>query len=191
MAAIDPTAAPEFVGSTSGDVPVRATLKLIRERPSSDLDEDSEDGRDYQEKVLNGIGTYDDEEDDSSDDTDDEKNGGPSDPTKSKKARREAALEQLKEALAEDDSDVDMGVNGGDGSKGVVVKSNKGKGKAINGDGMDEESSDEEDDYEEFVLCTLDPEKVDIANVPFVNHRLLTPKKSALPTTPRYHHRPR
>ena len=159
MAAIDPTAAPDYPGPPSGDVPIRATLKIVREVLDPEAEEDSEDEGDYLDTILDGNDSDDEEEDESSDD---EKNGGPSDPAKSKKARQEAELEKLKEALAADDSDEDMGINGGDKHKGVVAKVNKGKGRLVNGNTTDEGSSEEDDDYEEFVLCTLDPEKVDV-----------------------------
>ena len=165
MAAIDPTAAPEFAG-TSADAPVRATLKLIREPLVADSDEDSEDEDEDDDlgKMLIGDRSEDDEDDESSSDGD-EKNGGPSDPAKSKKARRVAAIKQFEEALKQEDSDDDMGVESAK-PNGSLAKAKKGKGKLVNGAVMDEESSDEEDDYEEFVLCTLDPEKV---AVPFVD----------------------
>ena len=160
MAAIDPTAAPEFAGGNV-DAPVRATLKLIREPladSDSDYEEDDED--DYLHNMLNGGRSGDDEDDESSSSDDDEKNGGPSDPAKSKKARREAAIEKLREALEKEDSDDEM-EDGDDKPNGLSPRVKKGKGKLVNGATMDEDSSDEEDDYEEFVLCTLDPEKVD------------------------------
>jgi FK506-binding nuclear protein len=65
-------------------------------------------------------------------------NGGPSDPSKSKKARKNAAVEQLKQALADEDN---MEVDGSNGINGVSSKSNKGKAKAT---GDEEESDDEE-----------------------------------------------
>ncbi|KAI4091133.1 MAG: hypothetical protein L6R37_007789 [Teloschistes peruensis] len=157
MAAIDPTADPEHTGSVNGDAPPRATLKLIYRRSDPDDDEDSESDSiesDEMMKMLTGQ-----EPESSSDDED--VNGGPSDPSKSKKARKQAAAEQLMKALAESQSsDEEMDV---DGVNGFPPKNrNKGKGKAIAP--LDEEDSEEdddedEDDLEELVVCTLDPQK--------------------------------
>ncbi|KAL8667461.1 MAG: hypothetical protein Q9202_000677 [Teloschistes flavicans] len=158
MAAIDPTAEPQHTGSVNGDVPPRATLKLIYDRSDpADDDEDSDsDSIDHDDmmKMLTG------EEPESSSD-DEDVNGGPSDPAKSKKARKQAAAEQLIKALAETQSDEEeMDV---DGVNGFPPKTrNKGKGKAIAP--LDEEDSEEEDDeddenLEEVVVCTLDPQK--------------------------------
>ena len=165
MAAIDPTAAPEFTGTANGDAPVRATLKLIRQMrsPDEDSEEDSEEEdseeEDYLNAVLNGNVSEDDDDESSQDD---EKNGGPSDPSKSRKAREEAAVEQLKQALAENESEDEMDVDATNGINGIISKLSKGKGK-ITGD--EEDSDDDDQDsvdlkIEEFVICTLDPEKV-------------------------------
>lgn len=159
MAAIDPTAEPQHTGSVNGDVPPRATLKLIYDRSDpADDDEDSDsDSIDHDDmmKMLTG------EEPESSSD-DEDVNGGPSDPAKSKKARKQAAAEQLIKALAETQSDEEeMDV---DGVNGFPPKTrNKGKGKAIAP--LDEDDSEDEDDeddenLEEVVVCTLDPQKV-------------------------------
>ncbi|MCJ1386210.1 peptidylprolyl isomerase fpr4 [Xylographa soralifera] len=159
MAAIDPSAEPEYTGTANGETPIRATLKLIRQ-PIGPDDEDSEEGsedEDYLNALLNG--KVSDEEEESSEE--EEKNGGPSDPSKTKKARKEAAVEQLKAALAEDDSDDEMGIEGTNGINGFVSKLNKGKAKATNdGDDEDLDDDDSEDiETEEFVICTLDPTK--------------------------------
>ena len=161
MAAIDPSAEPIYAGTAGDDGPVRATLKLIRQPIGSD-DEDSEDESeddDYLDALLNGDDSEDDEEESSSDD--EEKNGGPSDPSKSKKARRVAAVEQLKKALAEDGSDEDMEMDGINGINGTLTKANKGKAKATDDDEDDSDEGDSDDvEIEEFVICTLDPTRV-------------------------------
>ncbi len=160
MAAIDPSAPPQADDTTNGDVPARATLKLIRQ-PLSDDEDDSEgdfDEEDYLNALLEN-GASEDDEDESSED-EEEKNGGPSDPSKSKKARKETAVEQLKKAIEDANAeDEDMDVDEPNGVNGVVSKLKKGKAKATG----DEESDDEEGedlDIEEFVICTLDPSKV-------------------------------
>ena len=113
-------------------LPPRATLKILR-APMGD--DDSED---------------------------DEAAPGPSDPSKSKKARKAAAMEAIKKLLQEDEMDVDAKPNG----KG------KGKGKAPVSDDDEEEDDDEDDleddeegedeEIEEFVLCTLDTKSVSL-----------------------------
>ncbi len=162
MAAIDPSAEAEYSGMANGDGPVRATLKLIRQ-PIGPDDEDSEDDSeddDYMDALLNGDASEEDDDESSSDD--EEKNGGPSDPSKSRKARRQAAVEQLKKALAEDGSDDDIDMDGTNGLNGTLTKLDKGKAKATGGE--DEDDSDEGDsedlEVEEFVICTLDPTQV-------------------------------
>ena len=160
MAAIDPSAAPEHTGITADGALARATLKLIRQPigmgDETDSDEDSNEDN-YLQKLLDGVDSDEDEENPSTDD--EEKNGGPSDPSKSKKARKAAAVEQLKKALAENAIEDDMEV---DGPNGVVSKSHKGKGKASGDEDSSEEDDEDSEDLEveEFVLCTLDPEKV-------------------------------
>ena len=158
MAAIDPSAEPEFSGTATGDSAVRATLKLVRQPMDMEDDEASEgdsDEDDFLQTLLNGVGS---EDEHSS--SDEEKNGGPSDPTKTKKARKEAAIEQLKKALLEDDND-DMDVDGTGGTNGIVAQADKGKVKATGNEQDDSEEDDSEDlEIEEFVLCTLDPSKV-------------------------------
>jgi FK506-binding nuclear protein len=152
MAAIDPTAMPQIDPENTA---VRSTLKLIREPADEDDDSDDEDFDDIEaiKARLSGVISDDEDEDMSDDDEDsaDEKNGGPSDPAKTKQARKEALIKALQGALDEEMEldDAPNGVNG--------VKS-KGKGKAVD----DESSSDEEEldgEMEEFVICTLDPEK--------------------------------
>lgn len=154
MAAIDPTAEPQM---ESDDSHVRSTLKLIREQP--DEDDESDDG-DYDDieaikARLAGVISDDEDEDMSDDDEDseDEKNGGPSDPAKTKQARKEAMTKLLQDAI-NDEMELDNAPNGVNGTK------SKGKGKALDDD--DSSSDDEEWDgeMEQFVICTLDPQKV-------------------------------
>ena len=112
MAAIDPTAEPEHTGTINGAIPPRATLKLIYDRSSQnddddDDDDDSEDSSDRQDflKALmegqDSDGEDEDEDEDESSSDDEDVNGGPSDPARSRKARKQAAAEQLMKALAE------------------------------------------------------------------------------------------
>ena len=149
MAAIDPSASPEFAGSAIDTDKPRATLKLIR-MPMGDDDDEDDDDEDLQ-ALLNGD-MEDDEDDD--DDEDEDVNGGPSDPAKSKKSRIEATAQALKEALSESTDKAEL-TNG----------THKGKGKAVAiSDDMDmdgeDDDDDDEDEAEEFVLCTLDPNQV-------------------------------
>jgi FK506-binding nuclear protein len=144
MAAIDPSEPAEENEGANGATRPRATLKIVRQPEGEDDDE-------YMRSLLAESDSEDEDEDD-----EEEANGGPSDPTKSKKARKEAALKQLMESLKAGDSDEEME----DGSDSNAAK--KGKGKATNDDDEDdEEDSDdnEEVEVEEFVLCTLDPEQ--------------------------------
>jgi FK506-binding nuclear protein len=153
MAALDPTAPPELDENATGTSVPRATLKIIRQ--SGDLgDDDDEDDDEYMRGLLG------DSDSDSEDEDDEEANGGPSDPSKSKKARKEAALKQLMESIDTADSDEEM-EDGPNDVDGKAAK--KGKAKATDDDEDDEEEDSEDDDedieVEEFVLCTLDPEK--------------------------------
>lgn len=163
MAAIDPTAEPEYTGAANSEASPRATLKLIYDRsgPGDDEGDESEEGSDqmnFLQKLLRG-GASDDDEDDSSGD-DEEVNGGPSDPSKTKKARKQAAADALMNALAENVSDDEMDVDGANGAPSK--KKNKGKAKALSQeDEVDSEDEEEDDaDMEEVVVCTLDPSKV-------------------------------
>jgi len=171
MAAIDPSAEAEESGVTPGHPP-RATLKIIREPLLAGFDDDSEDDDsdfdpEEMDRILMGGVDMDDDEDDSKDDEDTK--GGPSDPAKSKKARKQAVEDQLRRELA-GEMEVDL-------PNGVKSKS-KGKGKSANAELDDDEDEDEDEDedddddslddddddsideLEEFVICTLDPEKV-------------------------------
>lgn len=150
MAALDPTAAPE--ADEEGNIPAvhRSTLKIIR--VVNDDEGDDEDEDEYLQKLLGG---GDDEESD--EESDEEANGGPSDPAKSKKAKRAAAIKKLMEATQEE-SDEEM--------EDVKPNGKKGKAKAKAEEESDEESDEddeEEGELEEFVVCTLDTERVRIS----------------------------
>ena len=171
MAAIDPSAAPEHSGTLNGDTKPRATLKLVYDADpghDSDSDEGSDEEEEYLKALLAGRESEDEDEDESSSD-DEEKNGGPSDPSKSKKARKEAAVLKMMKAIAEgqDASEDEMDLDGSPKMNGLSKKptANKGKGKAVAEDLEDEslgedDTEDSMDGMEEVVVCTLDPEKV-------------------------------
>ncbi|KAI9725543.1 MAG: peptidylprolyl isomerase fpr4 [Chrysothrix sp. TS-e1954] len=149
MAAIDPSSHPASNGTVNGDVPARATLKMIRLPMDDESDEDDDEEDEEDEEDYNMADLLDESESDSDDEA---VNGGPSDPEKSPKARKEAMVENFKNAVeeAKDDTETD-GING-------VDKKNKGKGRAI--DEESEESVDDlasPEDVQELVLCTLDP----------------------------------
>ncbi|KAI6250283.1 hypothetical protein HI914_01633 [Erysiphe necator] len=139
MAAIDPDETPANKTSDKNIQP-RATLKIIREQD----DQDSDDSEDEMNDLLA-----------QSDSEDEDKNGGPSDPNKTKKARKAAAVKQLMDAIADDGSDEEMGdVPNGE------MPDKKGKSKVLeNTDDKSETSSQEDIDIEQFVVCTLDPKK--------------------------------
>jgi FK506-binding nuclear protein len=163
MAAIDPSAVPQLDGDNKV---ARATLKLIRLRGDfgdSDISSDEEDDEDYSEDDIEAIkerlrGIISDEEmsDEDEDSSEDEKNGGPSDPAKTKQARKDAMTKKLQEEL--DEMELDGLTNGS--AKG------KGKGKItdddeeIDSDDLEGDDNDDDDEAEELVICTLDPEKV-------------------------------
>ncbi|KAL9600721.1 MAG: hypothetical protein Q9219_002962 [cf. Caloplaca sp. 3 TL-2023] len=160
MAAIDPSAEPEHTGAVNGDSTPRATLKLIYDRngpvEDDDSEADGEDGEDTSDFLRAMLQGNDSEEDESSSD-DEEINGGPSDPSKSKKARKQAAAEQLMKALAENEGEDELDV---DGLNGVPSKKrNKGKGKAMSVEDEEDSEEDDESNLEEVVVCTLDPQK--------------------------------
>jgi len=175
MAAIDPTAAPQL---DSDDTPVRATLKLIREHMDDD-DSDDEDFDDIEAIKARLAGVISDEEDSEDDDSEDEKNGGPSDPAKTKQARKEALSKALQKAIEEEDEmeldDKPNGVNG------------KGKAKAVDDDSESDEDDLEGEEMEEFVICTLDPQKVCSTKPNYIYRPTNLPKE--LPAASRHHHR--
>lgn len=150
MAAIDPTAEVE-----AG--PGRATLKLIRiQDDDEDEDDDDFDPDNIEElraKLLaDGVLGSEDESEEDEDDSEEETNGGPSDPAKTKQAKREALQKKLQEEAAAEEMEIDTITNG--------VNGTKGKAKALDDEDSDESDSEEGDEAEELVLCTLDPEKV-------------------------------
>ena len=174
MAAIDPSAAPEHTGTVNGDTKSRATLKLVYDaNPGDDSDVDSDEGSEEAAKFLKalmaGRESEDEDEDEELSSDDEEENGGPSDPSKTKKARREAAMHQLMEALeAQNENEHEMEVHKSTKVNGVSkqskVDNGKGKGKAIaqdlEDDNLEDDTEDSIDGMEEVVVCTLDPEKV-------------------------------
>lgn len=179
MAAIDPSATPERTGTLDGETRPRATLKLVYDTnpgEGSETDEESDEEDEQLRALLADHESENEDEDDESSSDDEEKNGGPSDPSKTKKARKEAAMLQMMKALAEaaqDDSETEMNVDESPQTNGAskTLKANKGKGKAIADDLEDEslggdDTGDSMDGMEEVVVCTLDPEKVG-------NHRCL------------------
>jgi FK506-binding nuclear protein len=154
MAAIDPSEPAELDENSSETTRPRATLKIIRQADGDDDDDNEE----YMRALLADSDSE--SEDDSQ--SDEEVNGGPSDPAKSKKARKAAALKQLMESIdAGGESDEEM-EHAADELNGVAKADKKGKAKATSDDEEeeDEDSDDEDLEIEEFVLCTLDPEKV-------------------------------
>ncbi|KAF4551422.1 Nucleoplasmin-like domain-containing protein [Elsinoe fawcettii] len=157
MAAIDPSAEPEESGTTPGAKP-RATLKLIRQPLlADDYDEDDSDfDADEMDRLL-ADGDSDEESDE------EEVNGGPSDPTKSKKARKAAAVADLIKSLKEGAEDEEMDVDIPNGVDGKAKGKGKAKAAELEEDDEedDEEDSDDDESFEpeEFVLCTLDPER--------------------------------
>lgn len=159
MAAIDPSKVPE---KTKDGAPPRATLKIIFDPDGPDSDDDEDD----EEFDRVNLGLEDDDLELSSSD-DEDTNGGPSDPARSKKARKEAAADQTQKILAENgvDTDDEMDVDGSPKTNGLLSKKRKGKGRATEGDEGEESSEEEADDEsdleaEEMVICTLDPSKV-------------------------------
>ncbi|TEY47350.1 hypothetical protein BOTCAL_0307g00070 [Botryotinia calthae] len=87
MAAIDPT---EPADDAEGVKP-RSTLKVIRQS-SVDEEEDSEDDDEGSDDLLRALLADNDSGSDEDSEDDEEANGGPSDPSKSKKAQKQAAL---------------------------------------------------------------------------------------------------
>lgn len=160
MAAIDPSAIPE---GEEGQMP-RATLKVIRQPLGMDDDYDSEDDEsDFDVDQMDALLADGEDDDDEDDDEDEDLAGGPSDLSKTKKAKVEAAIRKLAETDGMDVDELDSeeegmtnGVNG--------IKSLKAKGKMPasdeDEDEDDEDDMDSEDFMEEFVICTLDPQKV-------------------------------
>ncbi|KAE9381704.1 hypothetical protein N431DRAFT_359982 [Stipitochalara longipes BDJ] len=155
MAAIDPSEPAEIQETANGTTRPRATLKIVRQPEGS---EDDEEAQEYMRALLAESDS--DDESGSESEEEEESNGGPSDPSKSKKARKAAALQQLMDSIGgASDEEMEDAPNGTNGTK----LDKKGKAKATSDDEEDsDEDSDEDDEeieVEEFVLCTLDPEK--------------------------------
>jgi hypothetical protein len=173
MAAIDPNA------ELDSDVPKRSTLKLIKVRaPEFDSDDEDDDfDVDDVAAIERRLGLTSEDDDDDEEESDDEKNGGPSDPEKTKKARAEALIKALKDDEEMDDLDLTNGING--------IKSSKGKAKAVEDelDELDEDEDSEDEDIKEYVICTLDPEKVSHTNYVLHHHEHFVPKLTYFRTT--------
>lgn len=186
MAAIDPSADPE--GDEDEVSHPRATLKVMRiplgedysdEDSGSDIDMDDMDAK---------FGDVGDLEDDSDSSDNEDVNGGPSDPTKSKKGKAQAAIAKLlkdegMDVDSDEDEDIPNGING-------IGKSKKAKGKMPAGEDEDEDDSEIDSDeeggeIEEFVICTLDPNKVCVLIIYISIWPLIT--GAELPTTSRHH----
>jgi FK506-binding nuclear protein len=149
MAAIDPSAEPEFEDGDEKKTP-RATLKIIRV-PGQLFDDESDDS------------DYDDMEDDEDEDEEssdgEEINGGPSDPSKSKKPNKLDIVKAIAEQESEDE-DEDENSEEEAAAKAALMKIMKGKGKATSDEEEDSEDDEDSLELEEIVVCTLDPEKV-------------------------------
>lgn len=190
MAAVDPTedAEPDDEGNLPA-VP-RSTLRLVkRAYPGLDDDEDDELDDEELQALLEANGAEDD-----SDEDDEEANGGPSDPAKSKKQKQAAAIKKLLEATQADDDDEDMEDAKPNGVKG------KGKALTLTEEDSDEDEEDSDDDSEEggdlenFVICTLDTERVSLPLALLASTlfgHLLTCCRVELPAAPRHHRQPR
>ncbi|KAL3419053.1 FK506-binding protein 4 [Phlyctema vagabunda] len=152
MAAIDPSEAAVQDETSTTPSRARATLKILRQPLTAEDEDDEEENEEYMRALLA-------ESDSDESEEEEEANGGPSDPTKSKKARKQAALEQLMASIGADgDSDKEM-----EDASSNTKKGKKGKAISIVNDDeeSEEDSDDDEEDFdiEEFVLCTLDPEQ--------------------------------
>ncbi|KAI1329637.1 hypothetical protein F5Y16DRAFT_91591 [Xylariaceae sp. FL0255] len=153
MAALDPTEPPQV--DEDGNIPnvPRATLKLVRKRPS--LDDDLDD--DYLDQLMAGNLDDDDDDDDDDSDGDDEPNGGPSDKGKSKKAKEEALKKLIAAAQEEEDSDEEM--DDDEAKPNGTKSSKKGKEPATSSDDDDDDSISSDMEIEELIVCTLDTER--------------------------------
>ncbi|OAA68471.1 fkbp-type peptidyl-prolyl cis-trans isomerase [Niveomyces insectorum RCEF 264] len=186
MAAIDPTAEPEADGE--GNVPStgRSTLRIVR-RPLDFLGDDEDEEDDYLRSILAGS---DDDDDDEDEDDEEVNGGPSDPSKARRKNELRALLAAAAEDDDEDDEededesdekDAEMkdapaaATTNGTGKKskpnGVAKPSKKGKEPLTEADleiDEDEEESDEDEDeddeddlvLENFVLCTLDTERV-------------------------------
>lgn len=164
MAAIDPDETPEHEDGVDPSRP-RATLKIIRPPPGLDLDDEDDE----------------DEDDDEEDSDDEETNGGPSDKEKARKLKAAAALKDMEDDDEEDDDDDDDDEEFD--LQAAISKLVKGKAPATDED--DDDESDEGLEVDEMVVCTLDPEKVNLQqpNIIPVYMELIEIFFVALPTT--------
>ncbi len=172
MAAIDPSAEPELE-DPDDKRPPRATLKLVRV-PDAMFDDDDSDDEDFD---------LEDVEDDSDEDEAEEVNGGPSE-KKSKVKSGDDDEEMEDEDDEEDDAEDDAKAMA---QLAKIIKSVKGKGKALDGEEDADDEDDEDDEsleMDEVVICTLDPEKVCCLPINFTrmltSHARTTSKRSIL-----------
>ena len=159
MAAIDPSAPAQEAENISADAP-RATLKIIREPIGAADSDEGDDDNDFDSDQLRALLSEPGDEDDSEeDDEDTDENGeGPSDPSKVQRARADVLKKELDNEGDDDEMEngIPNGING-------VGKAKKGKAKVVDDDDEDEdelEDNDDTEEMEEFVICTLDPNKV-------------------------------
>lgn len=139
MAAIDPHE--EVIEPSNSSL---VTLRIVREHNDNYEDSDL-----YMQNLLSGC--------DSEDESDeDDQNGGPSDLSKSKKARKTTAVQELVKSLAEDDSNEEL-----ESDPNRLKADKKGKSKFSSDDRDESDNSDNETELEEFVVCTIDTHKVD------------------------------
>ena len=150
MAAIDPSVEPE--GDEDEIARPRATLKVVRLSPGDESDSEDEMDVDEMDDRFGNIEDLVDDDDESSGD-DEDVTGGPSDPARSKQAKRAAAQKEIEKLLADEDmsldSDDEDDDEGDDKPNGVngVVKSSRAKGKMpASIEDSDEEDSDLDDE---------------------------------------------
>lgn len=178
MAALDPTEEADVDDSKNAPAVPRSTLRLIKRAISSyNEDDDDELNDQYMNALLGG-----------SDDEDDESNGGPSDLSKAKKQQQAAAIKKLLEAANGVDSDdeemEDAEAKPKKGKK--AAPSAKGKGKAVveEEEDLEDEEDDEDDDseagdLENFVVCTLDTERVSLTDYESPMKKFFFPMRSS------------
>ena len=160
MAAIDPTADPEYeIDAPEDKKTPRATLKLVR-IPGEMFDEASEDDEDYDDMLS-------DDEGEDEDESDGEVNGGPSDPDKARKAKEShlAKATTGEETMDKgDDEDASNDVAAGQAALRKILKKGKARARTSFEDDKEEsidlDGDSESVEFEEIVMCTLDPEKV-------------------------------
>lgn len=211
MAALDPTEEAGVDDSKNAPSIPRSTLRLVK-RSFSSYNEDEEDDDELSDQYMSALLG-------GSDDEDDESNGGPSDLSKAKKQKQAAAIKKLLEAangVGSDDEEMEDAE--AKPKKGKKAASAKGKGKAVveeqeevveEEEEEDEDEEDDEDDesetgdLENFVVCTLDTERVSLSDYEspmksfflrrcssnYNSYGILTPI-TELPATSRYYRQP-